>query len=43
MASMVQRVRYPNSMEAIESLEAKRAVQCVLEIRIREGEVEGDS
>jgi hypothetical protein len=40
---MVQRIRYPNSVEAIESLAAKRVVQFALEIRIHEGEVEGDS
>jgi hypothetical protein len=37
MASLVQRIKYPMSVEAVEALAAKRAIQFALEIGIREG------
>ena len=43
MASLVQRIRYPQSVEAVEALPAKCAVQFTLEIGISEGEFEDDS
>ena len=43
IASVVQRIKYPMSVEAVEALAAKRAIKFALEIRIREGEFEGDS
>lgn len=43
MASLVQKIMYPQSVEAVESLAAKRVVQFALEIGISEGEFEGDS
>ena len=43
MASLVQRIKYPMLMEAVEALAAKRAIQFAFEIGIREGEFEGDS
>jgi ribonuclease HI len=43
MASLVQKVRYPQSVESIEAWAAKRAVQFVSEIGLKEAEFEGDS
>uniref|UniRef100_A0A2N9GYK3 Reverse transcriptase domain-containing protein n=1 Tax=Fagus sylvatica TaxID=28930 RepID=A0A2N9GYK3_FAGSY len=43
MASLVQKVRYPQSVENIEAWAAKRAVQFVSEIGLKEAEFEGDS
>lgn len=43
MASLVQKVRYPQSVESIEAWAAKRAVQFAREIGIFEAELEGDS
>lgn len=43
MASLVQKIRYPQSVDSIEAWVAKRAVQLALEIGITEAEVEGDS
>uniref|UniRef100_A0A2N9EK22 CCHC-type domain-containing protein n=1 Tax=Fagus sylvatica TaxID=28930 RepID=A0A2N9EK22_FAGSY len=43
MASLFQKVRYPQSVESIEAWAAKRAVQFVSEIGLKEAEFEGDS
>ena len=43
MASLVQKVRYPQSVESTEAWAAKQAVQFVTEIGIPEAEFEGDS
>uniref|UniRef100_A0A2N9HR00 RRM domain-containing protein n=1 Tax=Fagus sylvatica TaxID=28930 RepID=A0A2N9HR00_FAGSY len=43
MASLVQKVRYPQSVESIEAWAAKRAVKFVSEIGLTEAEFEGDS
>jgi ribonuclease HI len=43
MATLVQKVRYPQSVESIEAWAAKRAVQFVSEIGLSEAEFEGDS
>jgi ribonuclease HI len=43
MASLVQKVRHPQSVECIEAWAAKRAVKFVTEIGITEAEFEGDS
>ena len=43
MASLVQKVQYPQSVESIEAWAAKRAVQFVTEVGIPEAEFEGDS
>uniref|UniRef100_A0A2N9G5T2 RNase H type-1 domain-containing protein n=1 Tax=Fagus sylvatica TaxID=28930 RepID=A0A2N9G5T2_FAGSY len=43
MASLVQKVRYPQSVESIEAWAARRAVSFVKEIGLPEAEFEGDS
>ena len=43
MALLVQKVRYPQSVESIEAWAAKCAVQFVSEIGLKEAEFEGDS
>jgi ribonuclease HI len=43
MATLVQKVRYPQSVECIEAWAAKRAVQFISEIGLSEAEFEGDS
>jgi hypothetical protein len=40
MASLVHKIMYPQLVEAVESLAAKRVVQFALEIGISEGEFE---
>lgn len=42
-ASLVQKVRYPQSMESIEGWATKRAIQIAIELGIVEAEFEGDS
>ena len=43
MASLIQKIRFPHSVESVEALAAKRAIQFALELRLQEGEFEGDS
>lgn len=43
VASLIQKILYPHSVESIEALAAKHAVKFAVEIGIREGEFEGDS
>ena len=43
MASLIQKIRFPYSVESVEALAAKRAIQFALEIGLTEGEFEGDS
>ncbi len=43
MAALVQKLKYPHSVEAVEAIATRTAVQFALDIRIQEGEVEGDS
>ena len=42
MASLIQKIRFPHSVESIEALAAKRAIQFALELGLQEGEFEGD-
>lgn len=43
MASLVLRIKYPYSVEAVEATACKHAVRFAIEIGINEGEFEGDS
>ena len=43
MASLVQKIWYPQSVDSIKAYTAKRVIQLALEIGIMEAEVEGDS
>jgi hypothetical protein len=43
IASLVQKIIYPQSVEVVKALAAKHVIQFSLEIGISEGEFEGDS
>ncbi len=43
MASLVQRIKFPFSVESVEALACKRVVRFAIEIGLTKGEFEGDS
>jgi ribonuclease HI len=43
IATLSQKIKYPQSVEAMEALAARRAVQFTIELGLREAEFEGDS
>jgi ribonuclease HI len=43
IATLSQKIKYPQSVEATEALAARRAVQFAIELGLREAEFEGDS